>query len=169
MILFPSSIAYLQRNEHYYARSCLARIMRIEKVTKLTIYSFVLYIIILYDFMFYHQANSRCKNFARNITGITYSSYNIKEILKCLPWWWKTTASTFQNIHGTLNTTYNGSSAKHNMPGYWCWLWQLFQDFNARPSIYLKDLLIFLQNNCEYMWSRCKLQNTSYFLVTITF
>ena len=106
MILFPSSTAYLQRNEHYYARSCLARIMRIEKVTKLTMYSFVLYNIILYDFMFYHQANSRCKNFAKNIAGITYSSYNVKEILKCLPWWWKTTASTFQTSmeHWTQHT-----------------------------------------------------------------
>ena len=111
MILFPFSTAYLQRHDHYYARSCLARIMRIEKVTKLTIYCFVLYIIFFDDFRFYHGAIIDARISKKYHWHHTFF-YNMKEILEFLHWWWITTVSTFRNIYGTLNTTYNARLPK---------------------------------------------------------
>ena len=112
MILFPFSTAYLQRNKHYYARSCFARIIRIEKVTKLTIYSFVLYIIIFDYFMFYHGANNRCKNWQKKYhwhhTFFLQYHWNTRIFALVV----KNTVSTFRNIYGTLNTTYNARLPK---------------------------------------------------------
>ena len=145
--------AYLQRNKHYYARSCFARIIRIEKVTKLTIYSFGLYIIIFDDFTFYHGANNRCKNLQKNITIVTHSVYNITEIVEFLRWWWKTTVSTFRNIYGTLNTTYNA-----RLPKTICL--DIDVDYDSSFRILMLDLPFtsktkeFFSKKCVYMWSR---------------